>query len=446
MLRLNKCLLRTAVVFSVIVLLLGCHAVRPALGRGESAGKTEDTRLAKPASSDTIAEAIVQNAALSPESENCVVLLLSFAWMDGPAEDILRSFVYSARQQLPPYSADVVISGSPLDAVLACDSLMQRQNVRLVVFAGDEGTAISVALLSAEHKVPVLKLTSDSRALTSLSPYLFELLPSGVKQAEELGIFAVRDLHLADLMVLNPQDVRGTLLEAGFRKGASRAGGNVLESKKYHSETNNIRPDLAAIFSADGRIASGRKPLQAALTPEERATAFGDSQSGEVLFTGRDDDSTITVELSGEGLLAVVSPDKVDAYAGQMNLIPKGTTLLGNSSWINLRNSVSASITVDGIYITVPILPEILEKDAAVLGYEAETGMSVNEWELLGLDAGEFVGKVLANPRGRQDIAKAIPQMPVFNGRAVDVDFGGSHENRRVKVLQFKNGEFVSVR
>jgi hypothetical protein len=207
-----------------------------------------------------------------------------------------------------------------------------------------------------------------------------------------------------------------------------------------------VRPELAAIFSSDARAAGGRAPITAALTPEERTEAFGDSHRGEVLFSGTENDSASVPPLLGEGLFFVVSPDKAESFAGQLTLLPKGTVLLGNSSWVNSGALASANANTDGMHIVVPLLPKVIEKDALLAGYEAETGGEANEWELLGLDAGDFVGKVMASPRAKQDWAKLIPQMPRFAGRAVEVDFGGSHENRVAQVLRFEDGELVPVR
>ena len=437
--------MRAAVVLAAIGLTTGCHAVRPALGRGEPAPRQQPAPAVAPRA-EAAAEAGASKGPSAKDSEGKVVLLVAFAWPEGPAGNIRRSFTYAARQAYPPFTVDVIRCASPYEATVVCDSVMQKSDARLVVFAGDEGPAAVVALLSAKYHVPVLKLTSDTRSYTRLSPYLFEFLAGGERQAEVLGEFAVKELRLAQLMILSPADTRGDALGSSFRAGVERAGGTVEDVRAYEPETQNVRPELAAIFSSESRAAGGRAPITAALTPEERAEAFGDSQRGEVLFSGTDNDSALSPPLLGEGLFFVVSPDKAESCAGQLTLLPKGTVLLGNSSWVNLGAPAGANANTDGMHIVVPLLPKVIEKDALITGYETETGGEVNEWDLLGLDAGEFVGKVIASPRAKQDWAKVIPQMPRFEGRAVEVDFGGAHENRVAKVLRFENGEFLPVR
>lgn len=437
--------MRVAVVPAALALLLGCHAVRPALGRGEPVPREQPAPAVAPRA-EAAAEAGASKGPSAKEGEGKVVLLVAFGWSEGPAGNIRRSFTYAARQAYPPFTVDVIRCASPYEATAVCDSVMQKSDARLVVFAGDEGPAAAVALLSAKYHVPVLKLTSDVHSYTSLSPYLFEFLAGGERQAEVLGQFAVHELRLAQLMILSPADTRGSVLESSFRSGVERAGGTVEDARAYDPETPNVRPELTAIFSSESRTAGGRTPLTAALTPEERAEAFGDSQRGEVLFSDSEDDSATSPPLLGEGLFFVISPDKAESYAGQLALLPKGTVLLGNSSWVNLGALAGENANTDGMHIVVPLLPKVIEKDALISGYEAETGGEANEWDLLGLDAGDFVGRVMAGSRAKQDLAKVIPQMPRFEGRAVEVDFGGAHENRVAKVLRFENGEFLPVR
>jgi len=445
-LRLNRRVLRAAVVLATMALLTGCHAVRPALGRSEHApGEPPGRESSVAPRADAAAEAAGPKGPSAHESEGRVVLLVAFAWSEGPADNIRRSFTYAARQAYPPFTVDAIRCASPYEVTVVCDSVMQKSDVRLVVFAGDEGPAAVVALQSAKYRVPVLKLTSDTRSYTVVSPYLLEFLAGGGRQAEVLGQFAVNELRLAQLMILSPADSRGHVLESSFRAGVERAGGTVEDTRAYEPETPNVRPELAAIFSSESRVAGGRAPLTAALTPEERTEAFGDSQRGEVLFSGTDDSTSPPPRL-GEGLFFVISPDKAESYAAQLILLPKGTLLLGNSSWVGLGALPGENAATEGMHVVVPLLPEVIEKDALLSGYEAETGEEANEWGLLGLDAGDFVGRVMASSRAKQDLSKVIPQMPRFVGRAVEVDFAGARENRVAKVLRFENGEFVPVR
>jgi hypothetical protein len=432
---------------AALAFVLGCHMMQPATEHREPpARELSQSATAGAQRADTAADKTAERASAVKDGDTKAVLLISFGWPEGPAENIRRSFLYAARQAFPPYTVDIVQCGSPWEATAACDSVMQVSEVRLVVFAGDEGSAASVALLSAKRRVPVLKLTSDTKSFAPFSTHLFELLPSGEKQAEALGQFTVRDLHLAQTMILRSNDARGITLGSSFERGVTNAGGTLDVTRSYEPETQNIRPELAEIFSDQRRLARGAAPLKAALTPEERTEVFGDAHGGEVLFSGTEEDSTSPAVLTGEGLFVVLTPDKVGSYAAQLTMLPKGTILLGNSSWINPAALSDHDPVTSGMHIVAPLLPKAVAKDGLIDGYEAEKSGEANEWELLGLDAGEFVGKVMNNPRGRQDLTKIIPQMPRFVGRVVEVDFGGAHENRLAKILRFENGELIPER
>jgi len=439
--------MRAILTLFMMVLVMGCHTL-PLLGRGgQPPRETSSEQTAQAAASESEAgSAAPPKTQSAPAAAGKVILLISFSWSNDPAEDIQKSFTYASRQAFPPFTMDVVRRGSALETAVACDSLMQQNDVRLVIYAGDEGAAAGVALLSAKHRVPVLKLTSDARSFAELSPYLCEFLPSAKRQAEVLGDYAVRDLRLAQMMNLYPLDARGAALAEGFRQGVEKAGGAVEVAKTYPPEAPNIRVELAAVFSDENRLKQGKTPLKAALTPQERAEAFGDAKGGEVLFSDEEGDSLSEIPLQGEGFFLALSPDKVEPYSTQLSLLPKGVVLLGNSSWINRDVLARQQMITEGMYISSPLLPQPAERDDLLSGYEGEKGSQANEWELLGLDAGDFVGRLMAVPKGRQELIKAIPQVPQFSGRAIIVDFGGGRENRMVRLLHLTNGELAPVR
>jgi len=325
---------------------------------------------------------------------------------------------------------------------------MQPRPPALIVFAGDEGCAAVVALMSAEYRVPVLKITADGRSCSFLSDFLFEFLPSAQEQADALGEYAVRRLGLSSAVILAPNDASGRALADGFANGAERAGGVVDTTVSYSPLATNIRPDLGKVFSSTTRAKHGRVKLGTVLTPEERTEAFGDAQRGDVLFSGAESDSTSEQRIqSGEGFFFALSPFKVDAYASQLPTLPRGTVLLGNSSWADLEALAGNSTATEGMYLAAPLLPEPSDSNAVLLSYLQGAPRSVNEWELLGLDAGTYVGQLLsAQESSGQDVFHTLARMGRFSGIAAEVDFAGTHQNRAVRILQYQDGELRTIR
>jgi ABC-type branched-subunit amino acid transport system substrate-binding protein len=378
-----------------------------------------------------------------------VVLLIAFSWSDDPAAlDLEKSFRYAATLGCPGLQVDVVKCGSPYEAITACDTLMTKDWLRFMVFAGDEGSAAAVALLSAEHKMPVLKVSSDPRPITNLSSYLFEFLPSSEAQAQVLGEYAVKTLGMPSAAVLSSQDARGRALADGFRRAVEKAGARIDTVKYYPPDATNVRTEVGEVFSAQERKERGMVSLETSLTPEERALAFGDSSGGEVLFNTTAADSTRKDTLKHEdGLFFTLTPDKIEAYANQLRQLPDGVMLLGNSSWVDLQALAKADGVTDGMYITVPLLPDVPDTTAAVKTYTSATGAIASEWAILGLDAGDFVGKIMATtPRSRSEVMKAIPGLSPYAGVSVMADFRSGHENKSARILRYEAGDLKIVK
>jgi hypothetical protein len=121
--------------------------------------------------------------------------------------------------------------------------------------------------------------------------------------------------------------------------------------------------------------------------------------------------------------------------------------LYGNSSWIDLDALSKQSTVTEGMFIAAPLLPEATQQDTLLQLYQRAVGDTASAWELLGLDAAEFVGKIMARkPRDRASLREDILRSAPYSGRAVTVDFKGTHENKSARVLKYENGELEPVR
>jgi len=376
-----------------------------------------------------------------------VTLLFGFASEgDSAAAIVERSLKFGAARSDSALKFEVVRCGSSYETQAACDTLMRLDGTRLIVFAGDEGSATIVAMMSALHHVPVLKLTSDPRTLTHLSSYFFEFLPCCETQSRVLGDFAVRYLGLAGAMVFTPRDAHGRALADGFKKGLASAGALIEVQRWYSPDAAAIRPDIDAMFADTARLAHGGTRLQSALSPAERAQVFGNAQSGEVLYAGPADSLTADLSRAMEGFYFALSPDRVDAYATQLPTLAPKTLLLGNSSWVDLDALERRETVTEGMYISLPLMPQALDTTGFVTSYQ-QTGAIVNEWALLGLDAGQFLGKVLVSePRSRADVTRALADAPRMTGISAIVDFRNGHENGAARIVLYRDGQLRVVK
>ncbi|MBU1985288.1 ABC transporter substrate-binding protein [bacterium] len=395
----------------------------------------------------TISEPSTAAVHVETESGSGVALMLAFAWMNDPAAlSFERAFAFAMNREGLGGHVTIVRPGSPFEAASACDSLTASDGPLLLVFVGDEGSAAAVTLRSAESGMPLLKVTADQRAYTSFGPRIFEFLPSGRMQAAAMGRFAARELELKHLMVLAPNDAKGRAHAEGFREAVDRLGPDVEILRFYPAQATSVRNEVADIFAGQSRTERGGLPLQSALSPNERTAMFGNPSSGEVLFGAADSEDTAD-SIEPEGFFFVLSPERVEMFSSQLPRLPAGTTLLGNSSWLNPDALARWTSLTNGMYIVAPLLPQGKDTVTILGDFEIAQGRAAEAWELLGLDAGTFTARLMKRqPQTRGEIARLIPALTPFVGSAVEVDFSKGNENRAARILQYEYGELREIR
>jgi hypothetical protein len=380
--------------------------------------------------------------------EGRVVLLLSFPDPEDPAAaDLQRGFRYAADYGSSPYPATIVKVGSPLEAAGAARDLLSDGNLLLLLFAGDEGSAMTVTLLSREYGVPVIKLNSSAKSFTEFSPMLYEFLPSTLTQAQVLGQYAMGALNNDFALILSPEDEDGRAGKDGFMQGVISQKGTVDAVVSYPPSATSIRRELADVFSAAPRMARGESPLRSVLSREEREELFGDKNAGEVLGDTSVEPTYEDTITTREAFYFSLTPENIDNYAAQLSSIPARTALFGNSSWIDYGALERQTSVTNGMYIAVPLLPSVSDTLAYVDGYVKATGAPPGPWELLGIDAGEFTGGILSQqPESRKKICDLLSESDPFVGLSVNVRFNENRENSFARILRHYDGELTTIR
>jgi len=443
---------RVLIFLLLAALLGGCQAVITPFRRTPPAS-TERTEGLQPKASSEEKEsdstATIQRTQSALRSAQ-VVLLMSFAWPEDPAaEGFEQAFLFALRQSGIQDRVQTVKASSPFETAMACDSLMPSGGPLLFVFVGDEGSAAVATLMSAEFHAPLLKITGDNRSYVEFSSYVYEFLPSGESQAEAMGEFAVRELNLEDMLLLTSRDAKGHALRDGFHDGIGSAGGAIEAEEDYDVNDSNIRAALSELFSNEKRMERGLPPLQSALTPEERTQMFGNPSAGDVLFGPPDEESADSeaAAVPDEGFFFELSSERVETFAAQLPTLPRGTNLLGNSSWLNEDALARHSALTENMYIVAPLLPHSTDSTGMLSEFEDSTQQEANAWELLGLDGGDFIVRVVnRKPESRSEMMRAIAASTPFEGKAVRVDFSDGRENRSARILQYENGELREIR
>ncbi|MBI5059043.1 ABC transporter substrate-binding protein [candidate division KSB1 bacterium] len=370
-----------------------------------------------------------------------VTVILSFGTPGDPdAEDLERAFRFAAEHAATPFAAVIVHAASAFEAASIAGRAMQDDGTRLVVCAGDEGSAVAVALLSKQLQTPVLKLTSEPRSFTSLSSWLYEFLPSLEAQGEVLGNYVVKQRMCRFACSLTPDDDRGSALASGFRMGVERSKGVLDGERFYAAGAPRILPELTEIYRTQAsRLSAADAAI--ALSAGEREELFGDSAGGEVLAVSVDGAAAAAGNADHDALFFALGSDRIDAYAAQLKTLSRHTLLCGNSGWIHDAALERNRRVTDDMLIVSPMLPVPRDTSAMLTAYHDATDTPASEWELLGLDAAAYVARALAaGADSRAEVIRIMNELDQFDGAAVQVDFRYGHENRAARLLEYSGG------
>ncbi len=367
-----------------------------------------------------------------------VALLLSFGGPeDRDAEDFGRAFSFMASQGMHPFEYTIANVSSPYGAVVGARNLMTEDSVLLVAIAGDEGSSLAVALMSKEHEVPMLKLTSDPRSFTHLSGYVFELLPSREAQAEELARYCYKQLNCTAAAVVAPDMDTGWAMSDGFRHSFELMKPQGVTEELYRAGAVNIKRELANAL-AHLNTGEGDEDLTYLFTDSLDSEGETSAQSG--ARPGTD----VAVK---NALFVVLSSDQIDAYSGQIRNLDRSTILCGNSGWLHPEALVRQSRITEGMYIVSPLALTASVDDTIAAEYLATREGDLNEWELLGLDAAAYIGWVMSHePRRRNDVVETMSSLPIFEGYSIRVDFRYGRENREARIQRYESGQPLVIR
>ncbi len=368
-----------------------------------------------------------------------VRLLLSFPDASDPAPAQLESAFMFAARQLDKFDGDVQRVGSALSAVQALDRAV-NQKLDLIVFAGDEGSATSLALANADHEFPILKLTSTARSLASLSTGMVELLPSQETQALFAARYAGMELQIKHGIALTPTSDVGQAQKDGFSRCAD-FGIELDASIEYLSDANNIRPELYDVMAAPSRLERGEELVETVLSRKDRERLLGQDGKGEVSVPALPES-----DVGDEVFYFSLSSEQINNYCSQLGRLPKGMTLIGNSSWLDERSLLNQLTVTDKMLIVAPLLPFPSRHTELFIALDETEEFSLSAWQLLGIDAAEFVAAVFSRQfASGADFVEAARDVGHFSGSAVEVDISATGENRTARLLKFDGQDLLPI-
>lgn len=383
--------------------------------------------------------------ALGNEHRAHVVLLLSFPDANDPAPKQLDQAFVFACQQLDAFDCEVWHAGSALGAIQALDTAAQNE-VDLIVFAGDEGSATALALANSAHSLPILKLTSTPRSLAAMCESMVEFLPSQETMAGVAAKYAAMELGLRHGILLTPDSDLGRAHHDGFAR-AKDFGVALDADHTYPADAGNVRRELYDVLAAPARLERGGEMVDALLSREEREKLFGGG-AGEVSVQAASLEESDSMSSDAEEVLFFsLQSEHINNYCSQLGNLPQGMLLVGNSGWLDERSLIAQAKITRNMLITAPLLPQADRHTELYLALDERNDFDLTAWELLGIDAADFVSAVLTEQLARgADFVQAARDLGYFRGAAVHAEIGANGENRMARILKFDGETLTAVK
>lgn len=378
--------------------------------------------------------------ALGSEHQPRVVLLLGFPDPHDPAAQQLDEAFVFASSQLAAFDCEVWYASSAYGTVQALDSAAM-EGVDLIVFAGDEGAAMALTLANSERNVPLMKLTSTPRSMASLCESMIELLPSQETMAVSAAKYVTMELGIRHGLMLTPDSDLGKAHHDGFAR-AEDCGLTLDAELTYPADIANVRRELYDLISTPSRMERGGQMVDALLSRKEREQLFGGS--GEVSVQTIVNDAAPD-EQDSEAFFFSLQPEQVNSYCSQLASLPPGMILVGNSAWMDERALIAQVKVTRNMIIAVPLLPEPDRDTELSVALREKNSVDPTAWQLLGLDAAEFVAAVFAEQQAHSAaFVQAARDVGYFRGASVHVEIAPNGENRMARLMKF-NGEALTA-
>lgn len=320
----------------------------------------------------------------------------------------------------------------------AGDELVAAQQVaelaiaeRVLAIAGPlvGNAAAGAARRANQEQVPLLTL-SQREGLAASSLYVFRNSLTPQLQVRALVEYAVGERGFTRFGILSPQTRQGELFAEMFREELLRRGVVLVAAQSYKTDQTDFRYQV--------RLLQGRDPGK----PDE------DEDEDEVAADGDDAKQT------PPPFQALFLPD----YADRVGLIApqlvfyglERVQLLGTNGWNDAdlprigRQFVEGAVFTDGFFKHSPY-PFVREFGERFFNkYAAEPGIL----EAQGFDIATILLTLADRPdvRSREDLRRALAQMPTFPGVTGATRFDALGEADKILfLLQIQNGNIVQL-
>ncbi len=241
----KKQLLTLLLVFSTIILAVGCAKTTPAT--------STSTAVTSGASSSAAGSEIVIGTILDTSAGMAAAGKATVWGVDYAVKEINDAGGINGRK-LRVIHYDV--KGDPNEAITAYNRLVDQDKVTAIVGPGLSNIGIALAPIAEEKKVPVVSHFMDERATTnektgSAWKYIYLAEPSCNQQAEAVAAYTVDKLKLKTVGILyDSSNAYSTTHAIPYQKYVESKGMKVVALESFTSDAKDYKAQLTKIIAA----------------------------------------------------------------------------------------------------------------------------------------------------------------------------------------------------
>ncbi|MBN1754717.1 penicillin-binding protein activator [bacterium] len=326
--------------------------------------------------------------------------------------------------------------GDPLVAVEEVKKLLESETPVAIVGPLLSETAVPLAILADQYRVPMITPTASRDNLSTISPFVFQLAITPEYCGKILARFAVDSLKDSLFAILAPDDKYGHSMATAFKNALENSGIKAMDIRFYGEDKIDFTIDFIEI----------KEPL---LKKMDLLVAEADTTDS----TFYDEYGKLKPRHEWEVKLDALF---LPAYSSELSLIlPQipfnyiKTQILGANGW-NLEEVKKIGRVYADSAIFIPDDFYVDESSKIWFGFARKYNTKYDEkpdkFAALGYDALGILGKAISNgafyPEVVRDYLSGIKN---YQGASQNITFDPTGANTQATILKFNRDHFVRI-
>jgi branched-chain amino acid transport system substrate-binding protein len=341
------------------------------------------------------------------------------------------------------YDLELIVldtESDPVTAVKQAQNAVNIKNLIAVIGPVSSASAIAVAPVCTEHKIPMITPTATATGLAGISEFIFQINTGISQRGYNIGAFAVDSLKLKTFATIAPADDYGQEITLSFIEAVEKRGGEVLEMIWYSGEPRSLRHEFRELRDLAFQ-------LLAADSADTNNILYYDSTL--VLNTAAD---SLKIKLDRiEGIYIPLYADDIQFIAPQLAYWNFKTQLLGDANWYQPLTLEKYRRYIDRIiFVTSAWSPEddphfirFKEDYESALGEDANN-LNINGYETIKL----LMHLIQLDNTNPEELQRGLAELKLFKGFIRDINFSEKQPrvNSSLHYFQFRNNRIYKLK